>query len=258
MSTIELQSVSVARGGVDVIRDLSLVVDPGSWCVVVGPNGAGKSSLIGAIAGTLRHRGRLLIDGVDVGDLSPRERARLVAVVPQQPLLPFGMSVTEYVMLGRTAHLPPFGREGARDRQIVGETLERLDLDWLSHRDIASISGGEMQRALIGRAIVQHTKVLLLDEPTNALDIRHQQQALEVVDALRREDDLTVLSALHDLTLAAQYGEKVALLTCGTLISEGRPIEVLTEERVAAIYGADVIVRIDPEVGLVVLPRRRP
>jgi iron complex transport system ATP-binding protein len=257
MTSVHLEKVSVARGGVDVVRELSLNVPAGSWCVVVGPNGAGKSSLLGAIAGTIRHRGALLIDGVDVAKLSVRERARVVAVVPQRPMLPPGMSVTDYVLLGRTAHLSSFGREGKADRSIVAATLERLDLGWLAARDVVRLSGGEMQRALIARALVQHTKVLLLDEPTNALDIHHQQQALELIDTLRREDDLTVISALHDLTLAAQYGDVIALLTCGTVTAYGRPEDVLTEERVRATYGSDVIVRHDPEAGLVVIPRRR-
>jgi iron complex transport system ATP-binding protein len=257
MTSVRLQRVSVERGGVDVVRDLTLQIDAGSWCVIVGPNGAGKSSLLGAIAGTVRHKGVLSIDDIDVSKLSLRDRARKIAVVPQRPLLPAGLSVTDYVMLGRTAHLSSFGREGKADRQMVANTLERLDLGWLAARDITRLSGGEMQRALIARALVQHTKVLLLDEPTTALDIHHQQQALELIDTLRREDELTVISALHDLTMAAQYGDQIALLTCGTLIAHGSPAEVLTEEQVRSTYGSDVIVRNDPEVGIVVIPRRR-
>jgi iron complex transport system ATP-binding protein len=256
MSAVTLRDASVSRGGIDIIRSLSLDIPSGSWCVIVGPNGAGKSTLISALAGTLGHRGDIEIGGRDVAKLSIRERAQLVAVVPQQPLLPGGMTVTEYVMLGRTAHLSPYGREGKRDIRLVDETLQRLDLCWLAGRDVEQLSGGEKQRALIARALVQEPKVLLLDEPTNALDIHHQQQALELVDTLRNHHDLTVISALHDLTLAAQYGDAIALLTCGSLMAHGTALEVLTEERVRSVYGADVLVRMDPEAGLVVLPCR--
>jgi iron complex transport system ATP-binding protein len=257
VTSVHLEGVSVERGGVDVVRSLTLSIEAGSWCVIVGPNGAGKSSLLGAIAGTIRHRGVLLIDDVDVAKLSLRDRARKIAVVPQRPVLPEGISVNDYVMLGRTAHLSSFGREGKADRQMVTDTLERLDLGWLATRDVTKLSGGEMQRALIARALVQHTKVLLLDEPTTALDLQHQQQALELIDTLRREDDLTVVSALHDLTMAAQYGDRIALLTCGSLMAYGPPAEVLTQDRVQSTYGSDIIVRDDPDVGIVVIPRRR-
>lgn len=256
MSDLQVRGLTIVRGGVPVLRSLDLSVGEGSWTMVVGPNGAGKSSLLAAIAGLLPYEGEIRIGGTDVRNLHPRQRAQLVSVVPQRPELPTGLTVFEYALLGRTAHLSPFGREGRKDRAAVHEVLERLDLGWLASRGVTELSGGEVQRALIARSLVQQTRLLVLDEPTSALDIRHQQQALELVDALRQEDGLTVISALHDLTLSAQFGDRIALVACGELIAEGTPREVFTQARVSATYGADVVVRDDEELGLAVIPRR--
>jgi iron complex transport system ATP-binding protein len=256
MSSVVLRALTVHRGGVPVVRDLHLELTAGSWTMVVGPNGAGKSSLINAMAGVLGHDGSLLIDGVDVRELSVKARARLIAVVPQRPELPTGMTVGEYVMLGRTAHRSAFASPRKTDHQRVASVIERLDLGWLVARPVTSLSGGELQRATIARAMAQEATVVLLDEPTSALDIRHQHQALELVDQLRHDEGLTICSAMHDLTLAAQFGDQVALLACGELMAVGDAASVLTEARLGQAYGASVVVRNDPEVGLVVIPRR--
>lgn len=258
MSEVVIRGLSIRRGTTEVIRALDLVVSSGSWCVVVGPNGAGKSSLLESVAGNLAYRGELRIDGIDVGAMKPRDRARLLAVVPQRPELPGAMTVIDYVLLGRTAHLSPFGREGGRDRRIVCEVLSRLELEVFAQRPVDQLSGGEMQRALIARALAQQPRVLVLDEPTSALDLRHQQQVMELIDSLRKADGLTVISALHDLTLAAQFGDSVALLFQGTLVATGDPATVLTQRLVHETYGADVVVRQDPEFGFAVIPRRSP
>jgi iron complex transport system ATP-binding protein len=256
MSDVRLVDLSVRRGDDVVVRALSCAVPTGAWTMVVGPNGAGKSSLLGAIAGLHPHSGALLIDGRDVSSIPGRERARLISVVPQRPELPMGMAVIDYVMLGRTAHRSLLGRPSATDRAIVSETLLRLDLAFLSDRPVNSLSGGEVQRASIARALVQQARVLLLDEPTSALDIRHQQQALELIDVLRREDGLTVISACHDLTLAAQFADEIALLACGELMAIGPPSQVLTVEAVQVAYGAEVTIISDPVHGLAVIPVR--
>jgi iron complex transport system ATP-binding protein len=256
MSSVILRALTVRRREVTVVRDLSLELTSGSWTMVVGPNGAGKSSLIAAMAGVIGHEGDLLIDGTDVRELSVRARARLIALVPQRPQLPAGMTVGEYVMLGRTAHRSALASPRRVDRDRVASVIEQLDLGWLQSRPVTSLSGGELQRATIARAMAQEARVVLLDEPTSALDIHHQQQALELIDQLRRDEGLTICSAMHDLTLAAQFGDQIGLLTCGELMAVGDPAAVLTAERIGTAYGASVVVRHDPEIGLVVIPRR--
>ncbi len=163
------------------------------------------------------------------------------------------MTVGDYVLLGRTPHLGIFVRESEADRTAAAEALARLELEPLADRALASLSGGELQRAVIARALAQASPILLLDEPTTSLDIGHQQQVLELVDRLRREEGLTVIAAMHDLTLAAQYGDRVVLVERGQVIAEGSARQVLTAEQVEQLYGAQVRI-----VEGVIVPIRRP
>ena len=189
-----------------------------------------------------------------LGEQRRREaRARKLAYVPQTPVIPAGMLVADYVLLGRTPHRGVFAAETANDRQIAVETLERLDLGGFAERTVQSLSGGERQRAVLARALAQQADVLLLDEPTTALDLGHQQDVLELVDGLRRERGLTVIATLHDLTLAARYGDRIAILAGGIVAETGPPAEVLTVRNIAAHFGATVRIVDDPE-GPVIVP----
>ena len=250
---IAAHDVAVRVGG--RLDGVSLGVPAGGWTILIGPNGAGKSTMLRAVAGLVDHDGTIAVDGHDVRALSPRRRALMLASVPQSPLLPPDMTVAEYVLLGRTAHLGPLGRTGAADRRVAAAAVERLDLGALAGRLLGELSGGERQRAVLARAVAQDAPVLLLDEPTTALDVGRQQEALELVGELRAERGLTVLGAMHDLTLAGQYAERLALLDGGRLVAHGSPAEVLTEERIAAHYRARVqILQLD--AAPVVIPAR--
>src|SRR5207253_4133756 len=163
----------------------------------------------------------------------------------------------EYVLLGRTPHISYLGGESTRDRRVAAAAIERLELDPLAHRLLSTRSGGERQRAVLARALAQEASVLLLDEPTSALDVGHQQQVLELVDALRREHGLAVLSAMHELTLAGQYADRIVLLAAGRIAATGSPREVLTEQALGALYEARVRV-IEDGGQFVVVPVRRP
>ena len=253
---VGVRALSVRYGSHTVVDRVSLAVPAGGWTALIGPNGAGKTSLLHALTGAVPCTGTAAIGDDDLTALSPRERARRVALVPQRPVIPASMPVSDYVLLGRTAHLPYLGVESARDRQIAADTLARLDLGALAARAVSTLSGGEQQRVVLARALVQHTPVLLLDEPTAALDIGHRQQVLELVDTLRRDCRLTVLAAMHDLTLAAQYADHLVLLDKGRVAAAGAPREVLTAERVASHFGADVHVLTTPDGGLALVPAR--
>jgi iron complex transport system ATP-binding protein len=237
---IELSGVGVAYDGRLVVEDVSLDVEAGGWLALIGPNGAGKTTILRSIAGEVAHQGTIAIGGEPLVGWRPAEMARRVAFVRQDAILPAGMTVAQYVLLGRSAYFSFLGREGSRDRGLVAQTLEKLALDGLAERALESLSGGERQRAAIARAVVQEAPVLLVDEPTSALDLGRQQEVLDLIDGLRRDRGLTVIAAMHDLTLAGQYAQIMALLVEGRLVRLGRPTEVLTEELIASRYRARV------------------
>jgi iron complex transport system ATP-binding protein len=178
-----------------------------------------------------------------------------VAYVPQRPVLPPAITVTDYVLLGRSPHHGLLGSETAVDRRAAAAAIDRLDLSRLSGRPLGSISGGEAQRAVLARALAQEAPVLAMDEPTASLDLGHAQAVLELADQLRRERGLTVLSALHDLTLAGQYAEELLLLAGGRPVASGPPDMVMTEANVRRVFGASVRVTDGPG-GLTVAPVR--
>jgi iron complex transport system ATP-binding protein len=256
VSAIELRGVSVALDGRPVLHDLTLSVPSGARLGLIGPNGAGKSTLLRAVAGLAGHRGEIRVGGVPLAALSRRELARRIAVVPQNPVVPAGASVGDYVLMGRTPYIPYLGTERRRDLEIVASVLDQLDLADLAGRRLDSLSGGERQRAVLARALAQQAPVLLLDEPTTGLDVGHQQQVLELVDALREAFDLTVVSAMHDLTLAGQFAEELVLLDGGRVAAAGPARAVLTERVISRHYHASVRVLEDPAGGVVVIPVR--
>ena len=251
---IRLDGVSVELGGNRVVDGVSTFVADGEWVGLLGPNGAGKTTLLRAVAGLVSFEGTIEVDGAALPSLHRRELARRVALVPQIPLMPAELSVADYVLLGRTPYVSYLGSEGRADLDAAERALRRMDLVELAGRRLGSLSGGEWQRAVLARALAQDARVLLLDEPTSALDAGRQQRVLELVDELRAEQRLTVVSAMHDLTLAGQYAERVLLMNAGRVAAEGAARDVLTEALIAEHYGAHVRVLED---GAVVPVRQR-
>jgi len=256
MSTVlEAHELTVSFGRAEVVCGLSTTIRRGEWVALIGPNGAGKTTTLRALAGLIAFGGIVLLEGRPVATTSRREIARQIAVVPQHPQTPPELTVAEYVLLGRTPHIGYLASETHADRRAAARAIERLALRPFSERPLGSLSGGELQRAVIARALAQEARILLLDEPTSALDLGRQQQALELVDSLRRDDELTVVSAMHDLSLAGQYADRLLLLDHGRVVAEGRASDVLSEATIGAYYGADVRV-IHEDGGVFVLPRR--
>jgi cobalamin transport system ATP-binding protein len=235
----------VELDGAVVIDGLTLEVGGGEWVGIIGPNGAGKTTLLRAIASLVPFRGSIRLFGDEVASLGRREVARRVALVPQAPIIPSDMTVLEYVVIGRTPHLGYTGAPEARDVDVCRAALGRLDVAQLADRRLGSLSGGERQRAVLARAMAQDARLILLDEPTTALDVGAQQQVLELVAGLRESRALTVLSAMHDLTVAGQYPDRILLIDGGREAVSGSPAEVLTEETIARHYGASVRVITD-------------
>jgi iron complex transport system ATP-binding protein len=256
MSSVEFQHLNVEYARRPVIRDFSMVVPAGSWLGLIGPNGAGKSTLLRSVAGLVKYSGDVIVDGSSLSLRSRSRRASLVAYVPQEPVLPDEMTGREYVLLGRTPHIGYFGHPTKNDRAMVDDVIGRLGLDDIATRHLGVLSGGERQRLVIARALATEAPILLLDEPTSALDIGHQQQAFELVERLRREHGLTVISAMHDLTLAGMYSDRLALLHEGTVVSHGSVEDVLSAETLAEFYGVRVTVHREADGTVVVIPRR--
>ena len=257
MSELALRGTSVRYGERTALAPLDEVVASGEWLGLVGPNGAGKSTLIRAVVGLVDAGGSIELDGRPLAELGARGRARHVAYVAQSPVVPDDMDVADYVLLGRWPHVGRFGATTRTDRRAVDEVLERLRLGAFRDRQLGELSGGERQRVVLARALAQEPSVLLLDEPTSALDIGHQQQALELVTELRCHQHLTVVAAMHDLTLAGTYADRLLMLDRGEVVASGPAAEVLTAARLGEVFHACVSVELDPEDGtVVVVPRR--
>ncbi|MFP5488487.1 MAG: ABC transporter ATP-binding protein [Acidimicrobiia bacterium] len=256
MSSIECRDLTVRYGRRTALHGFSETVRSGEWLGLIGPNGAGKSSLLQAIVGIVETGGEILVDGAPLALRSRSRRAALAAYVPQEPVMPADMSGFEYVLLGRAPYIGYFGTESKHDRAMVTGVLERLELTEFADRKLGRLSGGERQRLVIARALATEAPILLLDEPTSALDIGHQQQALELVARLRADHGLTVISAMHDLTLAGMYADRLVLLHEGVVAASGVPEDVLRPETLAEFYGVRVSVHREPDGTLVVIPRR--
>jgi len=254
-TVVACRSVRVARGEAVVLDGVDLDISPGEWVALVGPNGAGKSTLLLTLAGLLAASGTVEVAGHAPRRTSRRTMASVVALMPQRPVLPEAVTVRELVALGRTPRRALWAGETAHDRAVVGSTLERLELTGMADRGVHQLSGGELQRVILARALAQEPHVLLLDEPTSALDIGHQQSVLDLVDDLRRQDGITVVAAMHDLTVAGQYADRVVLLADGRVVADGTPAEVFAPQRIEQVYEARVLV-VETADGPAVIPYR--
>lgn len=234
---LEVGELRVELSGRVILSGLSFVLSVGQRLAVVGPNGSGKTTLIRALYGSVPHQaGQIRLGGRGIEGLSARQLAQEVAVVRQDEPQAFDFSVEGMVRLGRSPFLPLLGGESADDHRLVDEALTTMALGALRARSLATLSGGERQRVLLARALAQTPKLLLLDEPTNHLDVRHQ---LELLAAVERPG-LTVVAALHDLNAAADWADQVLVLDAGRISALGLPAEVLTPERIAAVFQVQV------------------
>lgn len=257
MNGLHVGGMRVRFGETEILKGVDVSAEPGEWVGVIGPNGAGKSTLLRAIHGAVHSSGTVTFDGRDVGELAATARARLAALVPQRPAAPHNMRVFDYVLLGRSPHISYLGVEGSRDVSVARDSLESLDMLPFADRLLGELSGGEFQQVVLARALAQEAALLLLDEPTSALDIGHQLHVLGLIDRLRSEHNLTVLSAMHDLTLAAQFCDRLVLLSKGELIADGLPRQVLDEPLIEQHYGATVRILEDGQGGVIVVPIRQ-
>jgi iron complex transport system ATP-binding protein len=236
--TLALDRVSVALGRRAVLHDISAAFAPGTLTAIVGPNGAGKSTLVRALLGLVSVSGSVRVDGVEAAAIPRAERARRIAYVPQGQLLHWPLTVERLVGLGRLPHLAPMSRIGATDLAAIERAMARADVLHLRDRIATELSGGERARAMFARALAVEAAALIADEPLASLDPGHQ---IDVMDLLRAEAAAggTVIAVLHDLTMAARYCDRLLLIDGGRVIADGTPGDVLTAERLRAVYGID-------------------
>jgi iron complex transport system ATP-binding protein len=234
---ITADGVTVRLGTTTVLHDVSLVAAPGRVVGLIGPNGSGKTTLLRTLhGGCTPAAGAIAIDGTPIGRMSARAIGRRVAVVAQHGAADLPFSVADVALLGRNPHLGPFARCSARDRRLAADALRRVGLRALAARPFATLSGGECQRAMIARALVQQADHLLLDEPTNHLDVRYQHDVLGLVRSL----GLTTVVVLHDLDLAARYCDDLVVLDGGRVVATGRPTDVLHPDVLEPVWGIGV------------------
>ena len=237
---VRLDAVSATLGSRRVVDHVSADL-AGGLIGLIGPNGAGKSTLVRAIAGLIPAEGTIEIDGAPIAAMPLRERARRIAYLPQGQTVHWPLTVERLVALGRLPHLAPFARPGSIDAQAIESALERAELLSLRERPVDELSGGERARVLLARALAVEAPLLLADEPLAALDPAHQ---IEVMALLRAEaaHGATVIAVLHDLTLAARWCDRLLLIDRGKLIADGKPADVLTANRIDAVYGVSAFI----------------
>ncbi|WP_423189087.1 ABC transporter ATP-binding protein [Alkalibacterium sp. f15] len=243
---LTVENVSVSIASQQIIQDISLHVSQNQFVGLIGPNGCGKSTLLKSVSKILEpDMGIILLDDENVQGLSNKQLAKKMGVVGQFNQVNFDFSVRQMLLLGRSPHKGLMERDNALDYEIVDKVIHQMDLEKLADRSFLSLSGGEKQRVILGRTLVQQPKFLVLDEPTNHLDIKHQLSILKTVSAL----PIGVLAALHDLNLASRFTDYLYAMKDGCLIKEGTPEEVLTEAVIKELYEVDCRTYTNPILG---------
>ena len=238
---INVDGVSFAYNGREVIREVSFKVEEGGFLGVLGPNGSGKTTLIKLLSGVLKPLGgRISLQGREMSSFSPRGIARIAAVVPQATQVSFPFTALEVVLMGRSPHLGGLSLEGAGDLSIAREALRMTETLEFANRRLYQLSGGERQRVIVARALAQKPKILLLDEPTVYLDIKHQIGIFDLLKELNQNLKITVLAVSHEINLLSQYAQRILLLKEGKIWAEGSPEEVITRESIQEVYDARV------------------
>jgi iron complex transport system ATP-binding protein len=247
---LEIRNVSLQYDQRDVVRDVSVQIEAGEFFVIIGPNGAGKTTLLKSMTGLHRlTAGGILLRQKSIADYSRKELARSMAMVPQHINAEFPFTVAETVIMGRYPHLGLLAVESKRDLQLAEQAMAFTEVLHLADRRLGQLSGGERQRVIIARAICQQSELLLLDEPTASLDPAHQLRIMDLMERLRKEEQITIIMVSHDLNLASAYAGRLLLLNEGRVAALGTPGEVLSGETLEKSYGCRLHVDEHPLLG---------
>lgn len=259
-AAIDIRQLSHSFGTQSVLGELTFSIEAGSFFIIIGPNGAGKTTLMKAIAGLLSPgNGEVRVFEKPLSSYRKKDLARLVAFVPQGAPLDFPFSVAEVVLMGRAPYHSTLGIEHESDFEIAAQAMRFTEVDHLSARRLDQLSGGELQRVMVARAICQEPQILLLDEPTASLDLAHQVRVMDLMENLKSERGITVVMVSHDINLAGMYGDQLLLLKEGRIVHQGPPAGVLNVELLENAYGCPVLIDEGPLGNLprvTVVPRK--
>lgn len=253
---MEIKDITFAyQDKVTRLHGIAAEIATGKITTILGPNGSGKSTLLGVLTNNLvPQQGSVILDGKAIHQYKPKELAKKLGVVHQQNSAPSDMTVEKLVYYGRLPHKKPFSQHSEADEQKVKWALERTGLYEKRNEAMDTLSGGQQQRAWIAMALAQDTPYLFLDEPTSNLDIFYQYEILELVKELREEEGLTIVMVLHDVNQAIQYSDEIIAMKAGRILAHGNPKKIVNEQLMQEVYGVNVVVKNDPELGMYIVP----
>ncbi len=244
---LKFEHVAAAYGDREVLKDVNLTIREGEFAGLIGSNGTGKSTLIKCVSGLLPlKRGSIRICGKENAALKNKERAQLVAVVPQSYHVEYDFTVEDIIMMGRNPYLSFRRKESEEDQEIVQEAMRVTNTEMFRGRYYNELSGGERQRVILARAIAQKPRVILLDEPTSALDVHHQIEVMELIARLNEEENMTVLAVLHDINMASRFCKRMIMLQNGVVTADGTPDQVINRKNMESLYQMKLMIRENP------------
>lgn len=247
MVRLETDNLGIGYGDIDIVKNLNLDIPEGKITTMIGPNGCGKSTILKTLARILRPKaGAVYLDRKSIQKESTKTIAKKMAILPQTPEAPSGLTVTELVSYGRFPHQNGIGKLSDKDHEIIHWALEVTGMLEFSERSIQDLSGGQRQRVWIAMALAQETDLLLLDEPTTYLDLAHQLEILQLLNRLNKEQGRTIVMVIHDLNLAARFAHHMVALNSGTIIKAGTPEEVMTADVLQRVFKIDAEIITDP------------
>lgn len=247
MNAIFTKNLNISYGNLDIVKDLNLDIPKGKITTIIGSNGCGKSTILKTIARIIQPKsGDIFINDINMKEQSPKELAKTMAVLPQSPQAPAGLTVEELIAYGRFPHQKGFGKMKKEDNDIVTWALKSTGIEEFRDRPMEALSGGQRQRAWIAMALAQQTNILILDEPTTYLDLAHQLEVLKLLEELNRKQGTTIVMVVHELNNAARFADHMVGVKGGKVVCEGDPLQVMTKENLRELFSIDAEIVMDP------------
>ena len=247
MSCISTKNLNISYGNLDIVKDLNLDIPKGKITTIIGSNGCGKSTILKTIARIIQAKsGDIFVNNINIKEQSPKDLAKVMAVLPQSPQAPSGLTVEELIAYGRFPHQKGFGKMRKEDEDIVTWALKSTGIEEFRDRPIEALSGGQRQRAWIAMALAQQTEILILDEPTTYLDLAHQLEILKLLEELNKKQGTTIVMVIHELNNAARFADNMIGVKKGKVVCEGTAHEVMTKENLKELFNIDAEIVEDP------------